>query len=132
MAYVYYTDQEKAKYFEIPVDRMVVFGREDHTDFQILNDPKLSREHFCIKRDDDGCYVIIDLGSRNGTFVNDRKLQNETFNLRHDDEIKAGSQTFIFKVRRDTKTRAGRVPKVVLAEADDGDKGFKTVLREID
>ena len=131
MAYIFYTDQGMGKYFELPSDRMVVFGREEHTDFQILNDSEVSREHFCVKRDEEGCYVLIDLGSRNGTFVNGAKLQNETFNLRHDDEIRAGKQLFTFKTRRETQAQsAHRIITQIQSSMDEG-KGYKTLLREI-
>jgi hypothetical protein len=34
-------------------------------------DPAASRNHACLKRQDDGSYAVVDVGSANGTWVND-------------------------------------------------------------
>ena len=49
--------------------------------------PQVSREHACIERDADG-YVLRDMGSRHGTFVNGTQISNTR--LRPQDTIKLG------------------------------------------
>lgn len=45
----------------------------------------------------DGVYSISDLGATNGTFVNGKKLaEYSSFQLRHNDQIRAGSVVFKF------------------------------------
>jgi FHA domain/Double zinc ribbon len=36
-------------------------------------DPAVSRRHACLRRRDDGTYVVVDLGSANGTWLDDAK-----------------------------------------------------------
>jgi PAS domain S-box-containing protein len=50
----------------------VVIGRHPTCDIRITDDT-VSRRHACILEQDDG-YYVEDLGSRNGTYVNGRKL----------------------------------------------------------
>src|SRR5260370_17909560 len=50
----------------------VVIGRHPACDIRITDDT-VSRRHACILEQDDG-YYVEDLGSRNGTYVNGRKL----------------------------------------------------------
>lgn len=61
----------------------------------ILEDPFISYEHACISR----CrqdYVLSDLNSTNGTFVNGNKIQAD-FILSPGDEIRMGAVTFRFE-----------------------------------
>lgn len=57
---------------ELPM-RQFVIGREEQCDLD-LSDPDVSRRHAVINPTDDG-FVINDLGSTNGTFVNDEAIQ---------------------------------------------------------
>jgi pSer/pThr/pTyr-binding forkhead associated (FHA) protein len=51
----------------------VLIGRND--DCQVPNtDPSVSRHHARLDLRDDGRYYVTDLGSTNGTFVNDRRV----------------------------------------------------------
>jgi pSer/pThr/pTyr-binding forkhead associated (FHA) protein len=61
----------------------------------ILEDPFISYEHACISR----CrqdYILTDLNSTNGTFVNGNKIEDE-FMLNPGDEIRMGVVTFRFE-----------------------------------
>lgn len=72
-------------------------GRKPQNDL-IFNLGDVSREHAIIEVDGDK-FVIKDLGSRFGTFVNDKKIEQST--LVHGDRVRVGSspQTqFVFKV----------------------------------
>ncbi|MBK9122526.1 MAG: FHA domain-containing protein [Chloroflexi bacterium] len=63
----------------------VVIGREDTCDI-VLNERQISREHVRIF-ESDGRYFIEDKGSRNGTWINGKKLENATQELYDNDEI---------------------------------------------
>jgi two-component system response regulator HupR/HoxA len=61
----------------------------------VLDDPRISRHHLVIRVHEDGSYVLSDLGSSNGSFVNGRRVLLPE-RLRHHDEIKVGGTTFRF------------------------------------
>lgn len=63
-------------------------GRHPNNSIQLL-DKIVSKEH-CIVEQRDGGFVLRDLGSLNGTFVNGERVRGERF-LRHGDEIALGS-----------------------------------------
>lgn len=67
-------------------------GRGLHNDV-ILDDDSVSREHALI-RTEDAELVLQDLGSTNGTYVNDRSVDEVT--LRNSDIIKIGSVIYKF------------------------------------
>ena len=72
-------------------DRFVV-GRSTRTSVRFpKKDMYLSRNHFVVEVNPPLCRVT-DLGSRNGTFVNDRRV--EKADLRHGDEVRAGHTRF--------------------------------------
>lgn len=48
-------------------------GKAEDNDF-IVNDPHVSRHHACLIREDHGCWLLEDLGSTNGTFVNGAQI----------------------------------------------------------
>lgn len=68
----------------------MLFGR-GHNVAVKLDDGKMSREHFRIDATEAGAQ-IIDLGSRNGTYVNKRPIARVT--LQHGDLIRAGTTDF--------------------------------------
>ena len=53
---------------------MVVVGRGPEADLQLVH-PLVSRRHAELTLQDDGDFLVRDLGSRNGTIVNDEVLQ---------------------------------------------------------
>jgi FHA domain len=58
------------------------------------DDPALSRRHALLRRADDGGYTIEDLGSTNGTEVNDRQLEpGEVVTLSDGDRVHVGAWT---------------------------------------
>jgi hypothetical protein len=59
-----------------------------------LDDVTVSRRHAEIVREDDQRYVIRDLGSLNGTFVNRRRI--ESAELSADDEVQIGKYRMTF------------------------------------
>lgn len=66
-----------------------VLGRDKEADIRV-NDANVSREHALIKKSPTGGYTIEDLGSRNGTYLNDVKLEFAT-GLNKEDMIKVGT-----------------------------------------
>ena len=60
----------------LPLHGVLEIGRDPAASLH-LADPLVSRRHARI-RDEDGCAFIEDLGSSNGTLVNDREIREET------------------------------------------------------
>ena len=84
-------DGVKVQMWEIG-DKPVAVGRDDTADVTIPDDT-LSRHHFMIWREGDG-YLLKDLESQNGTWVDGRPAQNTK--LRQNDCILAGRTLFLF------------------------------------
>ncbi len=71
---------------------MVTIGRLPDNDIVIEN-PAVSGHHACVFRDGDR-FAIEDLGSRNGTFVNERRVTRHT--LTHGDVVLVGKHILQF------------------------------------
>jgi aspartyl protease family protein len=56
--------------------KVITIGRDTNNDV-VISDAKASRHHLQIIQDKTN-YRIVDLGSKNGTFVNNRKISSET------------------------------------------------------
>ncbi len=68
-------------------------GRDPEIDVA-LSDTKVSRQHAIIEQAD-GVWMIRDLGSANGTFVNGRKI-SEPMSLKLGDQIRVGRTLLVF------------------------------------
>jgi adenylate cyclase len=91
----------------------VTIGRSEENDI-VFYDPKVSRNHAKImKKGKD--YVLSDLGSFNGTLVNDEFINSVVLN--HGDEIKIGSAKLIFQTG-ETKIPS-TVEKIEFSKNDD-------------
>ena len=131
MPFIIYNDRAMQKTFELPEDKMIVFGREDHVEFQILKDSQVSREHFAIRKEENGKFILIDLGSSNGTSLNGKLVEsNSITELKHRDNIKAGRQVFTFRIRPLTKSNTTQVVQGVMKEMNKG-KSYHTIMCEI-
>jgi len=76
-------------------DRPIVVGRDERVDL-FLNDGSISRAHCSIERDiETGRYMLIDLGSTNGTSVNDVKV-HDTMPLSSGDKVFLGASVLKF------------------------------------
>jgi pSer/pThr/pTyr-binding forkhead associated (FHA) protein len=73
-------------------DEPIVVGRSGQAEVSV-EDEGLSRRHFLIVPDGDS-YIIKDLSSRNGTWLDGRRVFAEK--LRHNDRILAGNTLFLF------------------------------------
>lgn len=78
------------KRFEYLITNKVVCGRADFCDI-VFNDSKMSRYHFCIQKQKKK-YIITDMNSTNGTYLNGIKLI-ESKELKNKDRIFAGNTT---------------------------------------
>lgn len=76
-------------------DNPLLIGRHSTCHVQLW-DPKVSREHARIEKRVDG-YYVVDLGSRNGTYVNDVPIQAQRLNP--GDQIKVGDTLFAYIVQ---------------------------------
>jgi len=123
MPYIVYSDRGVDKTFQLPEDKMVIFGREEHVDFQITKDSQISREHFAIEKDEDGEFILVELGSSNGTFINDEKLEaNSITKLKDGDKIRAGRQNFRYKVKPPPKANTDMIVDNVLKDMESGEQ----------
>jgi adenylate cyclase len=75
----------------------------------VLDDTQVSRAHAMIQWDPSGCYYLSDLGSRNGTLVNGRRVSAPVI-LQPGDRITIGHHEFVFEAE------AGAGPKPLQAE----------------
>jgi Protein of unknown function (DUF3662)/Inner membrane component of T3SS, cytoplasmic domain len=80
--------------FPLAKDRVSI-GRLDESDIA-LSDPGVSRKHAEVHRRD-GEYVVVDLGSTNGTMVNEAVISERA--LRPGDRITIGRSVFEFRRR---------------------------------
>ena len=93
---------------EIPLKKdKFVIGRASDCTLRAGSDA-ISRHHCLLLRVDERI-TVRDLGSRNGTFVNDRRIEAET-PLEHGDELKVGPLKFVF--HNEHHAKSAKQPKV--------------------
>jgi HD-GYP domain-containing protein (c-di-GMP phosphodiesterase class II) len=80
---------------EHPLGNHTWIGRHQKNTLH-LEDPQISSEHCLIYFDASRGYVIKDLKSRNGTFLNERQVENE-MTLHDGDHIRAGDSRWLFR-----------------------------------
>jgi hypothetical protein len=85
-------DGSVVKEFSFEAERMVI-GRLEGSDVQIA-DPGASRRHAEVRRDGDD-YILVDLGSTNGTLVNEAPVSERT--LEDGDRITIGRTVLEFR-----------------------------------
>lgn len=91
-----------------------------------LDDLRLSRRHAEVRRED-GRYVLVDLGSMNGSWVNGQRTARQ--GLLHGDSVRLGSSVFLFVDRRETATE--RVRAEIHSAACCVDDNFRHLARAI-
>ncbi len=73
-------------------------GRTAKAEFAIPGDGHMSGVHFLVAADPKECY-LVDLESRNGTRVNDRRVEpNKRVRLEDQDQIRAGNTRFLVTI----------------------------------
>jgi len=103
-----------------PTDTCVI-GRAENASISVL-DNKVSREH-CRVAVDGGFYAVEDLESKNGTWVNGKKVTRAL--LFHGDSIAVGDQEFRFELEADVSEESGG-----LGIEDAGADKFATEIKE--
>ena len=79
----------------VMVDRPTAIGRDDAAGLA-LSDGSISRRHCRVERDAEAnIYVVVDLGSTNGTVVNGRRIEDR-YPLREGDKIFLGASVVKF------------------------------------
>jgi transcriptional regulator with PAS, ATPase and Fis domain len=79
---------------DLTLDQRTTLGRAAGNDV-VLDDPGVSRKHAILELRDDGRYAVNDLGSANGTYLNDRRLIVPA-TLRGGDVVRLGSTLVTF------------------------------------
>jgi predicted component of type VI protein secretion system len=90
---VVFVEQKPREGREVEATPDAVIGREG-TDV-VLQDPEVSRRHAAIRVQGDGV-AIEDLGSTNGTFVNDERIEG-TRALRDGDTVRFGNTVWVLR-----------------------------------
>ncbi|MCD8316531.1 MAG: DUF3662 and FHA domain-containing protein [Eggerthellaceae bacterium] len=91
-AYLYDITNDRA--FTLTGERMSI-GRESASDI-VIPDINVSRQHAEIRNEPNGTWVITDLGSTNGTYVNGRKIKSSP--LRDADRLTMGTTSLEFQL----------------------------------
>jgi len=81
----------------IEVEDELVLGRQAEGAGSLGNDVEISRQHARIAADADGRYLIEDLGSTNGTYVNGRAVESP-LTLEAGDRVELGASALIVQV----------------------------------
>jgi hypothetical protein len=81
----------------IPVRGHVSLGRS-RTNIVPINCDKVSRRHALIHLDEEGCCLVIDLGSSNGTYVNGTRITHLA-RVNPGDHIEIGSERFTLRAQ---------------------------------
>ncbi|HHN46729.1 MAG TPA: DUF4388 domain-containing protein [Planctomycetes bacterium] len=97
----YYLACFPARPIRLLPDRKYFLGRGEGNNV-VISDPEVSRKHSVLYWED-VAFVIEDLDSRNGTFVNRRRVEKER--LDDGDKIKIGNRTFTVMVEREHSVR---------------------------
>ena len=107
-------------------ERPVTIGRSGDADVMLL-DEKVSRVH-CGIGIEDGAMIIRDLQSKNGTHVNEERVESAV--LKPGDRIRIGSSVFVFETEAMPES-GSNTALMEMQDAFDGGKGYSTILREI-
>jgi pSer/pThr/pTyr-binding forkhead associated (FHA) protein len=102
-------------------EQPLTFGRGDDADIQIT-DERMSRQHFVVVPRD-GKFFVRDLGSTNGTFVNNNKITE--VELQANDRIRGGQTVVVFELEK------SKGVSTMINEMSQEGKGYKTLLGEI-
>ena len=85
-------------------DKQVIsIGRDPNADVFVDN-PGISRDHFRLERTATGDYQVVDLGSANGTYVNDQMVNTAV--VRNNDVVRFGKYTLWVGFESDRRAAA--------------------------
>lgn len=98
-----YKDDEKLEEYKLEGKSFHLFGTIPNSDF-VLAHPSISRRHACILIDEDKGPLIIDLGSKSGTFLNGERLnENFPYEISDKDYFSVASSTRSYLINIDYK-----------------------------
>lgn len=98
--------------FDKPV---ISVGRDPGADVYVDN-PGVSRDHFRLERAESGEYQVVDLGSANGTFVNDQMVNAAL--VHNNDVVRFGKYTLWVGYEQDRRSGQRTDKAAALAEAE--------------
>ena len=102
-----------------PIDPGLTIGREAHNTIAMPDNRKCSRDHAKVWREGPDRYALADLGSTNGTLLNDEKVSRQT--LKDGDVIAIGEISLRFELGEDEKPKPKpAAPRATLAEVLSG------------
>ena len=81
---------------------VITVGRDPESDV-VIDNPGVSREHLRLERAADGEYEVADMGSANGTFLNDLPVRCK-IPLRSGDCVRFGKYTLTVAYERDRRS----------------------------
>lgn len=87
---------------------VISVGRDPDSDV-VIDNPGVSREHLRLERSADGEYEVADMGSANGTFLNDLPVRCK-IPLRSGDCVRFGKYTLTVAYERDRRGEPGTTP----------------------
>ena len=101
-------DCSESRQFPLTASKLWKLGRSEHCAI-VINDQAISRTHAMIQCTDSDEYYLVDMGSRNGTFVNGRRVSTPVL-LRNEDVISLGQTTILFRNPNEVARGATPVP----------------------
>lgn len=111
--------------------RAILLGRASEE--MALSDFTVSRRHAEIRPAGRG-WVLEDLRSANGTYLNSKRLERET-RLRHGDQIRMGGTIMVWDGSEDALLEPGKAPAPIVAEMVDleaeGDRGDASIIGSV-
>lgn len=105
--------KDSSREFTVDVrkDELTV-GRDPKAAEIVIRDQLISRKHFALRKKN-GSFYVVDLESRNGTFVNGQRVTE--CEIKFGDVIKVGETTITFTDKDEPKTSSGAAPKANMA-----------------
>lgn len=86
---------------------VVSVGRDPEADIFVDN-PGVSRDHFRLERTPNGEYQLTDLGSANGTYLNDQMINTAV--VRNNDVVRFGKYTLWVGYEQDRRAERDAIP----------------------
>ncbi len=114
---------------KVPLAQVTKIGRSSDADLQ-LDDLTVSKQHARILRNDKAQYVLEDLGSSNGTFLNG--VQVKTKPLQEGDRVQIGKTVLTFHRPEEESGAMPRPRTETLLDIERGDKKSSQVTSSVD
>jgi adenylate cyclase len=134
-----FTIARDGEHAEISCRAVMTLGRDKNSDITI-NDPQASRNHAVLRLLGADDYYLIDSGSANGSFVNERRIATPV-KLNDGDKVRIGSAELVFHQEKDQTRREepGQEATLVMASLSikqitilvSDIRGFTTLSEEV-